>query len=430
MGIFPQGREYMGFYRRIMVILGVLGLFAAFFAVQSFAVGDDDQSILKIADEGKTYLYGSRYQCQLILREEIGTGTQRMYWNAPEIINLTCAFENDIPCIPVYCMDGVKDQPVPGDPYRRINLEDREELGGEAGGRLRAVLLGTYPHLSVKDIENRANEALEEEQVRQLTLGEVLTATQQAIWTIGNDAYEVDRNYVSIRGMSQYDLSQFAYPESLMDCVESPYTRDNIQNLYRYFLEMQPMKPIKGLASDASFRMIRCDWAQELFGTYTVKVSYELRADICEEDELILTVSCAEQIHQSQVKQRKGIVVFMGVTERNPITISLNGYQTGCDVYLYSAEETGPDLIGYDESRLPVNISRVISEEEITTAEGEVDSAANAVSQTETVPIFTVETDKTGETIRTAFRILGGVFFVTAFVMLAICFFGKFRRHK
>jgi hypothetical protein len=97
---------------------------------------------------------------------------------------------------------------------------------------------------------------------------------------------------------------------------------------------------------------------------------------------------------------------------------------------LYSAEETGPDLIGYDESRLPVNISRVISEEEITTAEGEVDSAANAVSQTETVPTFTVEMDKTGGKIRTAFRILGGVFFVTAFVMLAICLFSKFRRHR
>ena len=420
----------MGFFRKIIGIMGVLALLAEFFAVPSFAVGDDDQSILKIADDGQTYLYGSRYQCQLILREEKSGGTRRIYWNAPEIINLTCAFENNTPCIPVYCMDGVNDQPVPGNPYRRINLEDRKELGGEVGGRLRAVLMGTYPQLSVEEIEDRANEALGEKQIRQLTLGEVLTATQQAIWTIGNDAYEVDRNYVSIRGMSQYDLSRFVYPESLMVCAESPYTRENIENLYRYFLEMQPMKTMKGLASDESFRMIGCDSVQELDGTYTIKILYELSADISEGDELILTVSCAEQIHQSQVKQGKGNVVFMGVTERKPITISLNGYQTGCDVYLYSAEETGPDLIGYDESRFPVRIFRVISVEEIITVERAVDTPENSVSENGSVLTFTVETDKTGEKIRTAFQILGGVFFATAFVILSICLFSKFRRHR
>ena len=415
----------MGTIRKIMGMLDFLVMLVAFVAIQTTAAQEDYQSVLRISDEGQPYLYGSRYQCQLILCEsENRTGTQRIYWNAPEIINLICELENGSQSIPVYCMDSVVSKPVPGDTYRRINLEDREEFGGEDGGRLRAVLLGSFPHLSLEEIEKRVNEAMGEGQVRQLTQGEVLSAAQQAIWTIGSGGgYVIDRNYVSIRGMSHYDPAQFVYPESLTACVESPYTWGNIQNLYQYFLEMEPVEPIKEVVSSESIQIIACESAEEPDGSYTVKVIYEIMGMIGDGDELTLIASCADQSHRNELKQGRGSLVFMGLTEIEPISISITGYQCGGDVYLYCAEEGGCDLIGYDESRLPVNVLRTISVEDIK-AEQPVTNEIT-VSQTDAVPIFTVEVDETEAKIRKVFQILGGGFFLTAFMLSVICLLSK-----
>ena len=419
----------MGFLRKIMGIWGVLALFVSVCGIKSVAMQEDCPFPLKIADEGQMYLYGSRYQCQLVLEEgENGTGTQRIYWNAPEIINLISVQENDPHSIPVYSMDGVIAQPIPGDTYRRINLEDREALRGEAGRRLRAVLLGSFPYLSVEELEARANEALGEGQVRQLTQGEVLTAVQQAIWTIGTGgAYEVDRNYVSIRGMSHYEQRQFVYPESLTDCTESRYTYGNIQNLYRYYLEMEPMAPIKEVMSAESFQIIGCEAEQKPDGTYTVKVLYEITGDIGSADELTLTVSCADRMYQQDLKQGKGSCVFTDLPEIPPVTVSIMGYQTGGDVYLYTAGEAGHDLIGYDESRLPVNIVRQIPAKDMVFAEKDTASDETAVMQNEGVPTFTVEVDETESKIGTVFQILCVGFFLTAIVLLVTGLLSKFR---
>ena len=93
----------MGLFRKILGILVVLATFLEFVAIQTDAAQKDYQSILRIPEDGRPYLYGSRYQCQLILREsENRTGTQRIYWNAPEIVNLICDLEKGSQSLPVY----------------------------------------------------------------------------------------------------------------------------------------------------------------------------------------------------------------------------------------------------------------------------------------------------------------------------------------
>ena len=59
----------MGTYRKMMGMLDILVILVAFVAIQTDAAQEDYQSVLRISDEGQQYLYGSRYQCQLILCE-------------------------------------------------------------------------------------------------------------------------------------------------------------------------------------------------------------------------------------------------------------------------------------------------------------------------------------------------------------------------
>ena len=430
MRLFCRKGENVAYFRRITVTLILLVIFAAFFAIQSFATSDDRQYTLKICDEGKPYLYGSRYQCQLTLRTPEDTcGTQRIYWNAPEIINLTCVLENEYHSISTYCMDGVVSQPIPGKSYSRINLEDWEKLRGDTGGRLRAVLLGSFPYRSVEEIEISANEIVGEGQIRQLTQGEVLAATQQAIWTIGSGGeYAIDRNYVSIRGITHYDFSEFVYPESLQNCTESQYTWGNIQNLYCYFLEMEPMDPIKEVISAEPFRFIECVAEQKVDGLYIVKIFYEIAGEIDREDELTLTLCCADQMHSMELNRGSGSCVFTDLTQLESIMISVNGYLEGNDVYLFRGEESGCDLIGYDDSRMPVSILRRIEAEDIRLTSKVMVDDENMLIQTEEVPTFTVEVNRTEWKIRTLFRILGGGFILIAIALMAIGLFSELRR--
>ena len=407
-------RKGLGILRSIL--WGLLCVYAL--GMRSFAIDVDQDTVLKLHDEGKPYLYGSRYQCQVICRES--GSMDQIYWNAPEILNLTCRQEGVRHSIPVYCMDGVTAQSIEGNSYRRINLEDRVELDGTVTGKLRAILTETFPFVTVEEIALRVNRTMGEGSVRNLTQGEVIAAAQQAIWTIGNGGkYTVDRIYVSIRGISQYDLSEFVYPESLTDCAESVHTWNNIGNLYRYYLELAPIMPMRKVLTAESFQIRNCDIQAGENGTYGISLRYEITADIAESGELFLTVSCGDQIHICELKQGSGSCIFLGLVEPSSVCVSVEGYQTGGDVYLFSAGEHENELIGYDNSCMPVSIQFTIESDEMNmkdeTKLDEIDFEAPAEIST-----FTVEANDLGTKLANVFLVFSRGFFAIALVLAVI----------
>ena len=321
--------------------------------------------VLHYDDKGQPYLYGSLYECKHSYNDP-EAGSSWTYYNAPEIFNLVYESDGGNYSIAAYCTDA-DTSTISNDSiyYRRINLEDSTYHVSGTAERLRAVVLHSFPYLSVEDVAANVNQALGGEAIQQLTQGEVISATQQAIWEITHgEKYNVDKNYAGMRSQSGYNRSQFVYPESLDACVESEYTATNIQQLYQYFLNLPGQTPMADAISEFSFKNVVYNAVREADGTYTVTVTYTVDASWREGDNLSLTAVCGENTNQEELKSGDGSVTFSGLTEKLPVTLTISGTQTGADVYLFDAEGdrgVSQSMIGYDSTTLPV-VAQVTAE--------------------------------------------------------------------
>lgn len=325
-----------------------------------FAAEPNGSYVLRYDDQGQPYLYGSRYQCKHSYNDpEAGENSVWTYWNAPEIFNLVYNGEDGSRSIAAYCTDA-DTSTISNDSiyYRRINLEDSTYHDSGAAARLRSVLLHSFPYLTVETVAANVNQALGEGSIQELTQGEVISATQQAIWEITHgEKYTVNSNYAGVRDMSAYDASQFVYPESLDACVEGAYTATNIQQLYQYFLNLPGQAPMADAVSEYTFKNVVYDAVRQEDGTYTVTASYTIDTTLRDGDELTLTAVCGEQTQTNALATGAGSVTFTGLADKECITLTITGTQTGADVYLFDAEgdrTSSQSMVGYDTTTLPV----------------------------------------------------------------------------
>lgn len=371
----------------------------------AFAAEANGSYVLHYDDEGQPYLYGSLYECKHSYSDpEAGSGWT--YYNAPEIFNLVYEGDEGNHSIAAYCTDA-DTSTISNDSiyYRRINLEDSTYHISGAAARLRAVVLHSFPYLSVETVAQNVNQVLGADAIQQLTQGEVISATQQAIWEITHgEKYNVDQNYVSIRSASGYDRSKFVYPESLDECVESEFTAANIQQLYQYFLNLPGQAPKANAISEFSFKNVAYNAVREEDGTYSVTVTYTVDATLQDGDNLSLTSVCGEKSNQDALKTGDGSVTFSGLTEKLPVILTISGTQTGGDVYLFDAQgdrAASQSMIGYDSSTLPV-LAQVTAapDREIniykTTSEGE-NKRPLANIEFEIYPVATMDDIVTGK---------------------------------
>jgi len=338
-----------------VVLTGLSGLAAPVSAAQAHG-----SYVLRYDDLGQPYLYGSRYQCEHSYNDpEAGPNSVWTYYNAPEIFNLVYTGAEGTHSIAAYCTDADTSTYSGGSIYyRRINLEDSTYHESGAAARLRAVLLHSFPYLSVETVAANVNGALGEGSIQQLTQGEVLSATQQAIWEITHgEKYSVDDHYVGVRGMGSYDPAQFVYPGSLDDCVESEFTEGNIEKLYQYFLDLPGQAPMADAVSEYSFKGVTYDAVRQEDGTYTVTVTYNIDAELRDGDNLTLTAVCAGQSKEETLSAGAGTVIFEGLADKEVVTLTISGTQTGGDVYLFDAEgdrTSSQSMVGFDATTLPV----------------------------------------------------------------------------
>ena len=322
--------------------------------------------VLRFDDGSQPYLYGSRYEFKHSYAEPAASSSSVWtYWNAPEIFNLVYTEGSESRSIAVYCTD-VDTSTTSNTSYRRINLEDSTYHEDGAAARLRSVILNSFPYLTVEQVAAAANAALGEGTIQELTQGEVISATQQAIWKITHGSkYNVDIRYTGIRSMNSYDTSDFVYPESLTDCAESEYTASNMENLYNYFLSLGGTAPLAVAASDYSFQDVSYTAEKAADGTYTITVAYSIDATIGDQDDLTLTATCAGQTQSAALTAGPGSVTFTGLSLREAVTLEITGCQTGADVYLFDAEgdrSSSQSMVGYDCTTLPVYAKLVVTD--------------------------------------------------------------------
>lgn len=304
------------------------------------------------------YMYTSPFRMAHFYKDP-NTGTSRAYLylcKLFQLVNPTQPTTVTNPSLAVYRAD-VGTRINSGSTYRRVNLEDLGDPSGSAASRLRAVILNSFPYVQdVAAIEQAANlwlNANAETAIVNLQIGEAMTATQQAIWSITYGSEYIIVSHHS--GFGGYDGSKAVCQINSRE-RETEHTGDNIEALYHYLMNLKGAAPLRDTVSDSSFENVVYSAAKKDDGTYTITVTCFVNTTVGAGDDLILSAACADQIQTENLLSGGGYAfTFEGVSDLAEVTLEINGYQVGGDVYLFETQDTTQSMIGYDDSRLPVH---------------------------------------------------------------------------
>ena len=330
------------------------------------------------------YFYASPHFGRMGIRN-LDTGEMEWWITSEQVYNLinttklaeggTGAYAS----IEAYCTDACISAES-GYIYQRTNLEDCTFYDDTTAGRIRAIFLNSFPYLKdMAAIEASINAWLAEsgEQytpVSALTGAEAITATQIAIWTVANgedvklgSPYYYSDPYTEEELTGEVVYIRDAYVDSTEDSRET--TDNNIQMLYNYLTDLSPVAPVEKAISGASFLSTDMVAAKDGEG-YQISVTANVDAVVNDGDTLTLTAILGDQIHTTALTdgEKNYTFVFDNVTDPQPVTLGINGYQTVADVFLFDASgdrSASQSMVAYDDSRLPVHAEATVEPDRI-----------------------------------------------------------------
>lgn len=221
--------------------------------------------------------------------------------------------------------------------FRRIDLEEAPGLDRAAAGKIRAIVLHSYPQKNVVAIQARANSWLRGQglpEIVDLRSGEAIRAAQLAVWELtGADPY---------LGGGE-------------DLEETENTTQNMESLRAYLSSLDGVEPKYDTVSDASLENATYSAAGEEDGTYTVTVTVTVNTTVGPKDALTIRAVCADQEQSEQIANAgKFSFSFNGLSALEEVQLEISGDQCGGDVYLFDREGEQEALVGYDDRMLPV----------------------------------------------------------------------------
>ncbi len=290
---------------------------------------------------------------------------------------------------PVYCIDaatGTKD----GTAYRRLNLEDSTYFTDDRAGKIRAILMQSFPNIgtdtaAMQELAAKVNEWANETMIVDLTTAEALSATQNAIWILANaDDAEI---YDYCRGAITYGED---YRKKILDketvFIEPVYdaekvdentedevkpvtdkTIKNIEGLSKYLLELQAWPVQQSTISEHSFKDVTTMYRKLADGTYDVTVSYNVDVPIFTNDELAISVSSGEAVKAYKLtEENKNSSITINVKELGDVKLEINGIRTTTgDAYLYepvNGRKTAQCMVGYDANPVSVHAEMIVTQ--------------------------------------------------------------------
>lgn len=251
--------------------------------------------------------------------------------------------------------------------YFLNNLEE----AGEISGRLRAVILGGYPHFSAQALETRANAWLRGQdmpELERLQTGEALFATQTTLWRLLEPGAFPDG--VVYSGWKDLTAPAWAgYRSRVQDTaslgqVPTEQTVQNIQSLCAYLSSLRPLDSKALLISDATLEKTSYQVIQEEDGTWCVSVEVPLEISPREGEWLTLRATCDGREKTLPVKEGQTYPFsFSGLDSPQAVMVTLEGVQQWGDVYLLSDGKT--TLLGLAEGPVPVQGQITLSPDRI-----------------------------------------------------------------
>lgn len=286
---------------------------------------------------------------------------------------------NNEPFEDLYCTDMPVDATV-GASYRRINLEDSTYAAALANS-LRAILLGTYPHLTLAQLQEASS-------IAGLTLSEAITGSQLAIWkTAHGDTVEVT-DFLKMSSMTintgssniqkKLDEEGLEYFNS-EDAAYKAAVKSRIEQLYNYLMALEPVDPVKKVVSESAFveKDTQPTVAPNDNGTYDVTVTTTVDVAKDENDVLTLTAFMAEGKYYTSVELSNGKSTHTLTIQNVPaadaygtVTLAIDGTQSAPenDVYLIDADgirSVSQSMIGVRSGTLPVHAETTVEPDRV-----------------------------------------------------------------
>ncbi len=371
-----------------LCVLLIVSLFAGLMPMAR-AGGEEDTYVLHYQVDGDGYegpelQYFSPYRLSCTL-------------NRKSITMKNCIFSlyNTVngEVIPVYCTD-ISVLAKENSAYRRINLEE-STFAADAADMIRAIVYkGFYiPHVEGESEESHAIRVEQELKqlgeaagVKDLTIGEAITGTQAAIWQAAHGNGLVYTDFLLSMYMTDvsdsvkyYDLCNeerynghvkyngIQNDNAKLDPASDREVGGRIRSVYNYLMSLEPMSPVAGLVSAASFKEVTGPYASDNGdGTFDVTVSVTVDVRVNNGDDLTLSASFGGE-HRSSVSLSDG-TQSLTLSLRNvpreymeeKLRLTIEGMQSGYDVYLFDAQggrEGSQAMVGMDTHRLPVSAS-------------------------------------------------------------------------
>lgn len=340
-------------------------------------VYEGSDALAAYQDYCKPYLYASPHISSMSIRN-LETGKMQSWWCSQQVYNmidttkLSQGGEGAYASMEVYCIDACIDANG-GSSYRRVNLEDSTYFSDDTAGKIRAIFLNSFPYIkdvdTITDAVNAYLDSLgtEHTDVSGLTAAEVVTATQYTIWSVANGSDVIPQSPYSFTDTDEYTAEALAsdvvyVTNQYMDCTEGARetTENNIRMVHQYLAALEAVGPRKTVISEVNLKADLNEKTKETDGTYTITLSYEVDAELSNEDDLTLTATCGSNQKNISLTADNltGSITLTGVKALEDVVLEVNGYQTGGDVYLYDAtgnRENSQSMVGYDSSSLPVH---------------------------------------------------------------------------
>ena len=366
----------------VILVVGMIGVpvyaeETPYEATDTYVLNFSNQDIEGYEDWDNKRLWASPYKTDITVHNPKTDKDER--WGAPaSVLNMINMGKvgtvegatTPYASIPVYCVDGFSDG-KPGHSYRRVNLEDSGYFSDTTAGRLRNIILNSYPNINEAELTRRVNEwnaanGGKYDEVVSLTYAEMISASQSVIWTLTNDGYlHLDSFYYKYEP-NKYPDDEIVYKESndfLPNAVddETPgSTANNLTAVAAYLNALAPMAPQDTVISDAAFGETTLAYEADENGTYTATVTTTVTANVDAGDALKLTAVLGGKASETAVMDGTNTYTFTfeGMTATETATVNIDGTQDASDVFLFDPANgrfESQSMAGYDSSALPVH---------------------------------------------------------------------------
>ena len=239
--------------------------------------------------------------------------------------------------------------------FRRLNLEDSTYASSSAG-LLRSIMLKGFPNVGVEDLSAATG-------VENLTIGEVVTAMQTAIWQAAHGerveftdfVYSFDTQWSSEGVTAHYTDCYAEIANGYANAENEDLIESHIEAVFNYLINLKPTPPQSVSVSNSSF----VSWSDAPVlsknddGTYNVTVSAIVDVEMEDTDDLTLsatigTYSVKTALSNGTNDKSLTITNVPADVVNGDVKLAIDGNQTAADVFLFDAVgERGTSLLVY-----------------------------------------------------------------------------------